>query len=468
MGTEAGDCPRPPREEERRPVSLSKLLKLECVIGENTGEASLESRAILHQRARKIADIHARLVDLSADVVDGQVMVQGILHKQIFFVGEDDRIRHQCEDTPFCIFVEVPGAQMGQNAHVQGSIAKVTYSLERQIELVQRAILQFFVKVTEDCQLNVALDPKGPLVKAEQVIGEATQAQPVESVSDLERPAVKIRDIRVFVENVAAEPADGQVLFQGTLVQNIFYIGTNDQEYFQEERVPFSGIVDVAGATPESNVDVDVRIARVDRFLTNGSQVRQRVLLSVFVKVTETTEVCVSLADRGTLVLLHKLVATGNRQVLIENIGEFNLPAQKVQDITARVQDIVTEVICNKVLIQGTLHKQIFYVADDDIVHHQGEDVAFSTFVDLPGAQPWMKAQVIPRIEHVGWHLTDQVAGEPGARPVSEVCAHHEVPLFCQLIQKTVIDLHVRLSEDAQLRVLATPQRLGSETSFTA
>lgn len=438
-------------------MSATKLLKLECVIGENTGEASVESRVVLHQRAKKIADIHAKLVDLSADVVDGQVMVQGILHKQVFFVGEDDRIRHQCEDVPFCVFVDVPGAQMGQNAHVQGSIAKITHSLENRTELVQRAILQFFVKVTEDCQLNVALDQKGPLVKAECVVGECTQAQPVENISDLERPAIKIRDIRVFVESVAAEPTDGQVLYQGTLVKNIFYIGTNDQEYFQEERVPFSGICDVPGATPESNVDIRVNIARVDRFLTNGSQVRQRVLLSVFVKVTETCEVCVNVSDRGTLVLLNKLVAAGSRQVLIENVAEFQCPAQKVQDITARVQDITTEVICNKVIIQGTLHKQIFYVADDDIVHHQGEDIAFTTFVDLPGAQPWMTAHVIPRIEHLTWHLTDQVAGEPGARPVSERCAEDTVPLFARLIQKTVIDLHVRVSEDAQIRVLATP-----------
>ncbi len=123
----------------------SRLLKLECIVGENTGEASVESRILLGQRAKKIADIHARLLDLSADVVDCQVMVQGILHKQIFFVGDDDRVHHQAEDVPFATFVDVPGAATGMNAILQGRIAKLTHQLSGMQELHQRAILQFFV-----------------------------------------------------------------------------------------------------------------------------------------------------------------------------------------------------------------------------------------------------------------------------------------------------------------------------------
>lgn len=45
-------------------------------------------------------------------------------------------------------------------------------------------------------------------------------------------------------------------------------------------------------------------------------------------------------------------------------------------------------ILPDKVVITGTLHKQIFFVADDDIVHHMGEDIPFTTFVDLPGISP--------------------------------------------------------------------------------
>lgn len=207
----------------------TRLLRLECVVGENTGEASVESRIVLNQRARKIADIHARLLDLSADVVESQVMVQGILHKQIFFVGEDDRVHHQAEDVPFTIFVEVPGATTCMNAQVQGRIAKLTQNLVDQTELCQRAVLQFFVKVTEDCQVVAVLDPTGPLIRGECVVGETTQVVPVEALVELDRPAIKVRDVRVTLEDVAAEVTDDQVLFQGTLVEQIFFIADNNQ-----------------------------------------------------------------------------------------------------------------------------------------------------------------------------------------------------------------------------------------------
>lgn len=448
----------------------TRLLKLECVVGENTGEASVESQVTLHQRAKTIADIHARLVNLSADVVDGQVMVQGILHKQVFFVGDDDRIHHQAEDVPFCVFIAVPGAAPGMNAHVQGSIAKISHTLHGTHELQQRAILQFFVKVTNEGQFNVAVAPPGVpacLVKGEAVIGETVVACPVENITTLDRPAIKIRDVRVAVEGVVAEVTEGQVIFQGLLTKHVFFISSDNQEFFHEERVPFQGIAEVPGACPGQNVQVHANILRVDRFLIHGTQVRQRVILQVFIKVTETVDVCVALDGTGPLVLAQCIVASGVRQTLVENTLDLDLPAQKIQEITARVTDLTAEVIPNKVIVQGTLHKQIFFVGPDDVVHHQGEDVAFSTFIDLPGAQPWMHAQVVPRVEHVGWHLECECEDDCDDEPEDELEAalaqlglvsHERVAgLFTRLVQKAVIEICVRVSEDQQVRVRAFP-----------
>lgn len=442
----------------------SRLLKLECVVGENTGDAVVEANVCLNQRAKKIADIQVRIVDLKADVVDGQVMIQGTLHKQIFFVGEDDRIHHQFEDVPFVTFVEVAGAEPGMNAHVHGTIAKVTHTLEFFTDLRQRAVLQFFVKVTEDCQLNVLLDPCGPLIKAECVVGEDVVATPVENVTELERPAIKVRDVRVFLEDVTAELAEDQVLFQGTLVKDIFYIGMNDQEFFQEERVPFSGIAEVPGARPGQNVQIKPSILRVDRILTNGNQVRQRVIIQVFIKVTEPCQVKVDVDDRGALVLAKKVVAENSRQVMLENVTHLKVPAQKVQDITAKVVDVTTEIIPNKVIIQGTIHKQIFFVGPDDVVHHQAEDVSFSSFVEVPGAQPWMEAQVFSRVEHIAWHLIDRVhfghdhkdPKDPPANCTVDPYAapeHKECVLFCKILQKIILEIFVKVAEFQQIRV---------------
>jgi hypothetical protein len=327
----------------------TQLLKLECLVCESTGEACIESRFVLPRRAKKIAEIQSRIVDLEAEVVDGQVLVSGTLHKQIFFVGEDHHVHHVAEDVPFSVFIECPGAEPGQEAQVTGRIVKLSHVLEFTQELVQRSVLQFLVRVTEDCQVNVVLDPNGPLVKAECVVGETTKAATVENNTELDRPAKKIRDVQVALEDVVAEAADDQVLIQGTIVKNIFFISEDDVEFFQEERVPFTAIADVPGTEPGDNITLKAQILRVDRFLSNGRQVRQRIVLSIFVKVTRTCELNVAEAANGPQVLASRVISTNDRQILVENIALLNRPARKVQEIQARVENVEVEVIPSNV-----------------------------------------------------------------------------------------------------------------------
>lgn len=437
----------------------TQLLKLSALVCESTGEASVESRIVLPRRAKKIAEIQARIVDLAAEVVDGQVLVTGVLHKQVFFVGEDHKVHHVPEDVPFSVFIDCPGAVPGQLAEVTGKIAKLTHSLEFCQELIQRAILQFVVRVTEDVQVNVVLDPVGPLVKAECVIGETTKAITVENVVELDRPAKKVRDIQVFLEDVVAEAATDQVMIHGLIVKNLFFISEEDIELFQEERVPFSAIVEVPGAEPGDNVTLKAQILRVDKFLSNGREVRQRIVLSVFVKVTRTCELNVAQDLAGPQVMASRVIATNERQILVENVVDLVPPARKIQEIQARVEDLAAEVIPNKVIITGILHKQIFYVSDEDIVRHLGEDIPFTTFVDLPGIQPGDEITVTPVVEHVGFELLDKVHSDLSDSSIDcDPYVEEPIgPIFTRLIQRTVILLIVVGSQEQPIRVATAP-----------
>jgi len=463
--------------------SNTQLLKLECLVCESIGEACVESRFVLPRRAKKIAEIQARLIDLTAEVIDSQVMVSGILHKQIFFVGEDHHVHHQPEDVPFNVFVDCPGACPGQQAQVSGAILRLTHSLDFGQELIQRAILQFVVKVTEDCQVNVVLNPAGPLVKAECVVNETTKSVTVENCVDLDRRAKKIRDIQVMLEDVVAEASTDQVLFQGTIVKSIFFVSEDDIEFFQEERVHFSGIAEVPGTEPEDNISLKAQILRVDRFLSDGRQVRQRITLSVFIKVTRTCELNVMEDPAGPQVMASRVIASNTRQILVENVADLNRPARKIQEIQARVENVNVEVIPNKVVISATLHKQIFFVADDDIVRHMGEDLPFTTFVDLPGINPGDGITITPVVEHVGFELIDKthcndddsssssgtISSSDDAYDSSDPYVEdRESPLFRRLIQRTVIQLIVRGSQEQAIRIATSPLPVAISPATTA
>jgi len=105
-------------------------------------------------------------------VKEGKVIVQGTLHKQIFYVGTDNIVHHVQEDVPF--------SDVWEFDPVTG-------------RLVQKVILRLREKVTETQEIQVALDPYRPLIKADVVIGRGVAQKFIEETKTL--PAVKIVDI---------------------------------------------------------------------------------------------------------------------------------------------------------------------------------------------------------------------------------------------------------------------------------
>ncbi|HCF92051.1 MAG TPA: hypothetical protein DER58_06235, partial [Firmicutes bacterium] len=162
---------------------------------------------------------------------------------------------------------------------------------------------------------------------------------------------------------------------------------------------PFSTFVDVPGAITGMNVAVRTEIEGVlFKLMPDGITIDQKVVIQLFVKVTETIQVN-AVTGTGPLVLIEEVVGENTTQTLTESTVLLTVPAVKVAEIQARVQDVTSEVILNKVIIQGVIHKQIFFVDTSGLERHQAEDVPFSTFVDVPGAVAGMNVQIHSEIE---------------------------------------------------------------------
>jgi hypothetical protein len=73
-------------------------------------------------------------------------------------------------------------------------------------------------------------------------------------------------------------------------------------------------------------------------------------------------------------------------QIVLENTIEIN--AVKIDKINAEIRETVDHVFKNKVVKQGIIHKQIFYVDPTGIVRHLAEDLPFMVTVDIPGVDP--------------------------------------------------------------------------------
>ena len=140
-----------------------KLLKVESVVVDVLQTETLRSVVTLPVQASKIFEIMGKIVDLETEARRDQVLVKGVLHKQVFFVDPSNLLRHAFEDVPFRFMKSAPGARPGMNVQVHVRIIgeikhKIVDKQGKKVE--QTAILEVFVKVTRTVQLDVVVDVK--------------------------------------------------------------------------------------------------------------------------------------------------------------------------------------------------------------------------------------------------------------------------------------------------------------------
>lgn len=441
---------------------ITELLKVEQVVGENASQTSVVREVVLPGRVRKITEVDATLRDVKGRVIENKVVVEGIIHKQIFFVDDDTGQLKEftVTDERFVHFVDVPGAMPGMNVQVHPRIEFVGHDFIRFVDnnpqdslFRQTVILEIFVKVTETIQLDVVVDVRGidkkkvvtELLKVESVIGEGASQAAVLATVHFDRPARKIKNIDTEVRDVVARVIENKVVVEAVLHKQIFFVGAEDDIVFEvsvDEK--FTHFVDIPGAFPGANVQVHPRVefVKVDIDTYDPTRGKQTAIIDIFVKVTETVQVDVvtdilDVKVSKELLKVSQVVGEGAKQHTIVQHLVAPAPARKIAGpAETRFENIQTRVIENKVIIEGELVKQIFFVRAGDFPEVLSFEVRepFTVFVDIPGALPGHVVQVYPRVEFIDFVIDPY---DP-----------------THIRQTTVIEVFVKVTEFVQIEVV--------------
>lgn len=91
-----------------------------------------------------------------------------------------------------------------------------------------------------------------------------------------------------------------------------------------------------------------------------------------------------------------------------------------------------------------------------------GEDIPFTTFVDLPGIDPGDQVTITPIVEHVGFDLLDKVwvdcnSSDRGSDDSFDSGDDEARPVFRRLLQRTVILLIVTGSQEEPIKIAQAP-----------
>jgi len=405
----------------------------EVVVGEATRQVLEAGTVTLETAAIKVTEIRATPEITGVNVIPGEVQVTGNILKQLFFVGTDGANRHQAVVAPFSVMVAIPGALPGMNVQVRPEIRDVAFSLDPSGTLVaQEVLLDVFVKVTETVEIVLAAG-EGPTIKTERIVGQGSTEVMEEVTVTLSQPATSIKNITATVQDVRARPIENKVILQGAIVKNVMFITAAGTEATESFTIPFTDFAEVPGARPGLNVFVraEVRAVIFDPAQT-GTEITQKIIVDLFVTVTETVEIPIAIEPYGPLLKVQQVIGAGTAQILVEKIVKrvlpitivfarirvaravrqqkqvllevsipVPIPAVKIRSVDAVVENVTTTVIGNQVLVEGVVRKQVFFVGIDDIVHHVEETIPFSTLIDFPGLVPGAPVTTSVRVENV-------------------------------------------------------------------
>ncbi len=415
-------------------------VKVERVIGEGSKQKFIEETKIIN--AVKIVEIVPTITDVKSIVKEGKVIVQGTVHKQIFFVGPDGLEHHEAEDLEWSELIEVepidPSRPVttGMNEQTHPVVENLVWEFDPATgTLIQKIIIGIDVKVTETEQLDVARDPLGPVIKAQVVVGQGEKQKFVREEKTIE--AIKIVDIVPSLTSVRSHVKNGKVILQGILHKQIFFVGTDNVVHHVAEDVPWSDLIEVPEAEEGMNEQDESSVENlVWEFDPDTGRLVQKAILRLRVKVTRTEELAVGLDVYGPLIKAERVIGRGTRQKFLEETK--TLPAVKIVDIVPALRDVTSVVKDGKAIVQGVLHKQIFFVGTDGLVHHEVEDIDFSEMVEIVPLDPLRQAregmnqQDHSEIENLVWEFDPDTG---------------------VLIQKAILRIDVVVTETEQLRV---------------
>ncbi|MGB4045341.1 MAG: DUF3794 domain-containing protein [Halanaerobiales bacterium] len=409
-----------------------EIIEAPVVIGENVVQKMKVSSLSLDIPAIKIKDIDIFLQDIETEVIENKVIIQGIIHKEIFYLGHDQVFHHQAEDTQLSTFIDILGAAAGMEVVLEPSIEHVSAKVLAEGKLIELSIIiQLFVKVLSRKELIVKTGT-GPLVKVEKLIGENSVQAIIANDLDLTIKARKIVDIIAELKELEVEAIDDLVILQGVVYKEIYYIGEDELEHQASEEIPFSEFVDIPGTEPGMNVQAYWQFENIkDNLNTDGITINQKIALDVTVKVTETIQTNL-VTGKDSLVMLPEVIGENTKQFLNESSLTLKEEAREINAIKATFLDISAEAVNEKVIVQGLIRKELSYYDKDNFEYVEEEEIPFCTLVNVVGARPGMQVDVIPSI-----YLLEPVLAADGK----------------ELSQKYIGEIFVKVTENIQFNL---------------
>ncbi len=339
--------------------------------------------------ARKIKKTNCEIRSLKYTSFCDGLVVQGIVHKQVFFVGSDNKIHHISGDIPFSAILNIPGARPEMDVSINADLERIHTVLTPSGKCIFfEAIIKISATVENTIYVFVVEGVDRTIIAKTPIVENDNQAL-LDNTLVLKNPVRKISESNSKIIINSTELLNDKVLIQATFHNQVFYIGEDNLSYHEAFDIPVSCFVDVIGALPSMKVCIKPTVETSKINIIPPNALKLTAIIQFKAVVVDESIIGIAIAPEGQEYNVATLVGQSSIfQHLVESTQILQHKSVKIRNIETKLYNVSSSTIADKVIINGVLHKQIYYVGIDNINYHQSENIPFTTFVDYPGAEP--------------------------------------------------------------------------------
>lgn len=260
--------------------------------------------------------------------------------------------------------------------------------------------------VTERLKVNLV---QGENRMQTVVRGQIEVPEPKPSVEKIlsKETTVKVRDVNVVPD---------KVIINGTLILQVVYVAFEVAQsvHSMSGEINFTTFVDVAGAEPGMDYDVDFTLEDVSMTPSNDNACAFDVVavLSTYAKLMDVAELEVLVEtpsgnealETQDVTVEHMVGERVTKQVIVGDVFYMpeNKPAiERVLKAKARADLIDKRVLSGKVVVDGEISIEVLYssLTPAQSVHDLHRTFKFSDFLEVPEAQQGMNVHVRAEVE---------------------------------------------------------------------
>ena len=426
-------------------VELVKdLLTLDQTIGEGTTQVLVEGDILVPDVKPDISRILSvdGVVNITEkEAVQDKIIIDGVVSFKILYVSKGGEYPIYCMDASagFSQNIDIPNTNVNMDIDVMTSVEHIDFNIMNERKISVKTVVNLAGKSRTASRMEILRELLGMedvqvlknRVTYNDTLGSNKSETMVRENFELEEGLPDIEEILkcdAFAVPKETQVTDGKVIVSGVVKTNTLYIADDGRNTLMmlKHEIPFTHFVEVMGAMKDmgskalvnadevytevkENIDGDRRIFEIEAM----------VKIEASVSDMEEKEVVVDAYCPGKMLNIDKKKVNFSQTV---GKNASNMVVKETMELPKGEPDIskVFNVNCkpiiadislteDKCIIEGILNANVLYLSQDEVrpVCSFGQEIPFRHFVEIPGSEENMEADVNIHVNDVDYNLVN-------------------------------------------------------------